>query len=76
MKTLYDLVNIAILSAVGVFIGSSVSTWLDYRANPGLYAMWSAPWYSRIVTYGVFTAVSVAILLLLRWIIRKKLEKK
>ena len=87
MKKLYDFLWIAVCSCVGVFIGSSAYTFWDYRAHPGLYAMQSAPWYLSIQTRAVFTAAAdvaskagkgaaaVVVLLLLRWLVRQRIDK-
>lgn len=75
MKKLYDFLWIAVCSCVGVFIGSSAYTFWDYRAHPGLYAMQSAPWYLSIQTRAVFTAAAVVVLLLLRWLVRQRINK-
>ena len=75
MKKLYDFLWIAVCSCVGVFIGSSAYTFWDYRAHPGLYAMQSAPWYLSIQTRAVFTAAAVAVLLLLGWFVRLRINK-
>lgn len=76
MKKLYDFLWIAVCSCVGVFIGSSAYTFWDYRAHPDLYAMQSAPWYLSIQTRAVFTAAAVAVLLLLRWLVRQRINKR
>ena len=36
MKKLYDLLGIAAWSFVGVFLGSSIYTFYDYKTRPGL----------------------------------------
>ncbi len=76
MKKLYDFLWIAVCSCVGVFIGSSAYTLWDYRTHPDLYAMQSTPWYLSIQTRAVFTAAAVAVLLLLRWLVRQRINKR
>lgn len=71
MKKLYHILRIVLWSTVGVFIGTSIYTWHDYRTRPGLYAMQSAPWYLRIQVNAVYSVVTVAVILFLMWIIRK-----
>lgn len=65
---------------VGVFIGSAVERWLDYRNHPGLYEMNSAPWYTQILANALLTAVilllEVALYLLLRHVAKKREEPK
>ena len=43
MKKLYQIIRTAILCVVGVFAGTSVYQYIDYRQRPGLYALTSAP---------------------------------
>lgn len=74
MKTFYQILRIVLWSSMGVFIGCSVFTWYDYKTRPGLYAMQSAPWYLRIQVNGVYTAITVGVILLLMWMIRKKMK--
>lgn len=57
---------------VGVFIGDSLWHWHDYTVNPGLYMLNSAPWYTAIQINGIATAIAVAVLLLLLWLLRSK----
>lgn len=74
VKTLYHILRIVLWSSIGVFIGSSVFTWYDYKTHPGLYEIQSAPWYLGIQVYGIYTLVTVVIVLLLMWMIRKKIK--
>jgi len=75
MRKLYDFLGIAVWSFVGVFLGSSIYTFYDYKTHPGLYAMQSAPWYLSIQVRAVFTLALVAAVLLLRWYLRKKMDQ-
>ena len=47
MKKLYGFLRILLWCFIGVFLGSSLYQYLDYKAHPGLYEMQSAP-----VVYG------------------------
>lgn len=71
MKTLRNVLWIILWSFIGVFIGSSIYRYYDYKANPGLYEMQSAPWYLSIEVSAVFTAVVAAVLLIAIWAVRK-----
>ena len=55
MKKLYQILRTAIWCVVGVFAGTSVYQYIDYRQHPGLYALTSAPWYTSIQISGIFT---------------------
>lgn len=72
MKKLYNILKIILWSFIGVFIGSSLYKWYDYKVHPDLYAMQSAPWYLSIQISAVFTIVVVIVILIVMWIIRKK----
>lgn len=65
---------------VGVFIGSAVERWMDYRNHPGLYEMNSAPWYTQILANAVLTALllllEAALYLLFRRVAKKREEPK
>ena len=37
------LLTILMFSLIGVYIGCCIYTYADYRARPGLYALYSAP---------------------------------
>ena len=74
MKTFYYILRIVLWSSIGVFMGSSVFTWYDYKCHPGLYAMQSAPWYLGIQVNGIYTVITVGIILLLMWMTRKKMK--
>ncbi len=76
MKKLCTLLRIAIFCQLGVFLGSSLYTALDYRAHPGLYAMQSAPWYTGILLSAGVTAALVLVLLVLLAVLKQKTGKK
>ncbi len=64
---------VAMGSAAGVFLGTVLARYLDYRSHPGLYAMGSAPWYAGLWETGaVILAVLFLGLLLLVFLKRKE----
>ena len=70
-KKMNYVLNIAIGSCIGVFLGHGIFVLWDYRTDPGLYGMQSAPWFASILIYGIYTAavliVAVILKLLVRW---------
>ena len=74
MKKLYNVLKIMVWCFIGVFIGSSIYRYYDYTTHPALYAWQSAPWYLSIGIWGIFTAVLVAVILIVMVIIKKKLR--
>ena len=66
IKKINQLLNTAFFCNIGVFIGHSLWIFRDHRKYPDLYAVGAAPWYSSILTYGIFTLVIAAMLLILK----------
>lgn len=74
MKKLYNTLKVALWCVVGVFAGTSVYQYIDYRQRPGLYALTSAPWYTSIQIDAIFTAAVVLLLLLAMQIVKQKMK--
>lgn len=74
MKKLYQILRTAIWCVVGVFFGTSIYQYIDYRQRPGLYALTSAPWYTSIQIDAIFTAAVVLLLLLAMQIVKRKMK--
>jgi hypothetical protein len=49
LKRVKSIMFIIIGTTFGVWLGNVLFTWHDYRKNPGLYEMQSAPWYTQII---------------------------
>lgn len=75
MKRLNQVLNIIISCCFGVFVGHAVYVYLDYKKHADLYAMQSAPWYTSILAYGIFTLITSAACFIVKLIIRKKLKQ-
>ena len=73
MRTLYQALKTAPWCIIGLFLGEFIHTYYDYRAHPGLYETYSAPWYTGLLLHGFIYVILIAVMLLLRLIIRKKL---
>lgn len=74
MKKLYNTLKVALWCVVGVFAGTSVYQYIDYRQRPGLYALTSALWYTSIQIDAIFTAAVVLLLLLAMQIVKRKMK--
>ena len=72
-KKIYDFLRIAMWVFIGVFLGGSLWRCYEYCAYPDLFAVQSAPWYLSILLNGLFTAIIVLILLVLRRLVKGKL---
>lgn len=74
MKKLYQILRTAILCVVGVFFGTSIYQYIDYRQRSDLYAFTLAPWYTSIQIGAIFTAAVVLILLIAMRIVKRKMK--
>ena len=74
LKKINRILNIIIGSFIGVFIGHGIYVFWDYKTHPGLYAMQSAPWYTSILVYGLFTIVVLIAGIIIKLIIRLRLK--
>lgn len=72
MKKLYSILKIMLWCFVGVFVGSSIYQYYDYKTHSGLYEIQSAPWYLSVLIRGAFTAIIVAVIFIAMRIIKKK----
>lgn len=75
LKKINQALNIVIGCFIGVFLGYSIFRFYDFKTHPERYIIQSAPWYTSVFLYGAITIVIVAVILLVKYIIRKKIEK-
>ena len=75
-KKINSILNIIIGSCIGVFIGHGIYVFWDYKTHPDLYAMQSAPWYTSILLYGLFTIVALIVGIMIKLIIQRKLKQQ
>ena len=75
LKRIKWIMNIAIGTTIGVYIGNVIFTWTDYMRNPGIYEMQSAPWYLRIVVLSVFCGIALAVEIAVLCFVRCKIKK-
>jgi len=75
MKRLSTILNTIMGAFVGVFIGHGICVALNFKMNPGMYAMQSAPWYTSILLYGVFTLIVLTICIVIKAIGRHYIKK-
>lgn len=75
LKTINSFINILIGGFIGAFIGGSIFRYLDYKNHPELFVMQSAPWYTGIQISGIALIVVLIICVLIKIIIRKKMNR-
>ena len=75
MKKINNFLNILIGAFVGVFIGHGIYVYYDYKTHLDLYAMNSAPWYTSILVYGIFTLVVILVVIIVKILIKRYMTK-
>lgn len=76
MKKINIILNIFIAVFIGVFIGHGVYTVWEFKTHPELYVVQSAPWYTSILIYGVFTIILLLICIVIKVIINHKSKQR
>ena len=76
LKKLNGVLNILIISLIGVFAGHAIYVCLDYRTHPRVYAMRSSPWYTGVLYYGIYTIVPLIIAIIIKLILCRKLKQQ
>ena len=76
LRKINSILNIIIGSSIGVFVGHGIYVYWDYKTHPDLYDMQSAPWYTSILVYGLFTIVVLIAGIIIKLIIRRRLKQQ
>ena len=75
MNKLNQFLNILMASFFGVFIGSTIANYREYRTYPEIYEALSAPWYYRGALTGFILFIAVVVIcIVIKLIIRKKMK--
>lgn len=70
-----NFLNIVMGTTLGVFVGTFLFRYFDYRKYPDLYESYSAPWYTSILVAGSVALVVLAVCMIGKWILHKVPEK-
>jgi len=76
MKRLNTIFNIIIGAFVGSFIGYGIYVVWTFKTHPELYTMQSAPWYTSIWVYGIFTFTVLLVCIVMKALIKHRAKKK
>lgn len=76
LNKLNTILNYAISSFLGVFVGSSLFRYFHYKNKPGLYEIQSAPWYTGIQVNAIITVAIILVLIILKFAIKKYILKE
>ena len=72
MKKWNVFLNTLMVALVGAFLGNSAYVVWNFYAHPEQYAAQSAPWYTSILFYGIFTLVGLLICLVIKAVLKRK----
>lgn len=61
VKVLNHLLSVVMFTFLGVFLGSTVFTVMDYLSHPELYEIQSASWYTAILIRGMWMTAIVGV---------------
>ena len=76
MKRFNNILNTIIGVFIGVFIGNSVFRFWNYKTNPNMYGMQSAPWYISILVEGAFTICVLLVILVVKFFVKRSIAKR
>lgn len=72
MKKARDFCKLFMWAAIGAFAGKALHGYFFYKKNPGLLDLMSAPWYAELLVPLIVTAAIVAVLIVIRVILKRK----
>ena len=75
MKKVYNFLKLFQWAMIGSLLGRGIWLYLDFRRNPGLYEIRSAPWYTELLFQGAVTAALFLLLGILRLLLKRRMRK-
>lgn len=76
MKKLYNFLKYVIYASSYVIVIKISMDFYEYKRFPKLYNSYSTPWYTEALLYSATSLAVIIICVVLRAIIRHKMEKK
>ena len=76
MKKLYNFLKYVIYASSYVIVIKISMDFYEYKRFPKLYNSYSTPWYTEALLYSAASLAVIIICVVLRAIIRHKIEKK
>lgn len=74
-KRINQLLSILMGGIAAVYLGYCIWQYCDYRTHVTEYISYSAPWYLGLQVYGIMALTALAVCLLAKFIIRKKIKQ-
>ena len=75
MKKAREFCKLFMWASIGAFIGRALHVYFFYKKNPGLLELMSAPWYAELLIPLIITIAIVAVLIVIR-VILKRIDKE
>lgn len=72
MKKINNFLNTLMGVSMGVFLGHGIYLFWDCKTHPALYAMQSAPWYTRLFVDGITLIIVLLTAGIIKYIIHRK----
>ena len=76
MKKLYNFLKYVIYASFYVIVIKISMDFYEYKRFPKLYSSYSTPWYTEALLYSAASFTVIIICVVLRAIIRHKMDKK
>ena len=76
LEKIKHFLHIVIGVTIGVYLGGLLFIFIDYRNNPAIYALQSAPWYAKILTQSVIFGAVLLIELAALLFVSKKIKQR
>ena len=76
MRIFYNFLKYVILTSFFVIVIKTSMDFFEYKCFPELYASYSAPWYTEALLYSTVSFAVIIVCVVLRMIIRYKMDKK
>jgi hypothetical protein len=59
----------------GAYLGNVLFVCFDYKNNPGLYEMYSAPWYAKIIADSLICGAILLVAIAIQLFVCHKIKK-
>ena len=76
LRRMYHAMYVLLGVTIGLWLGGTLFSWLDYSRNPGLYDIQnSAPWYTRIIVFSAVCGIALLVEIIAQCYIRHRMNK-
>lgn len=76
MRRIYNVLKSLMIASGGLFLGEVLFDYLNYRLHPEAFEMASIPWYTSVISSGIFAGTVIIACFIARLVIGHELGKK